>query len=96
LTVRYILLLTTNMSTQTLGQFLPPTVAWGVPPFAAATQSIEIRNRGALVIDVSAKGTVVWRGVAQDDIRMDADDERRRRTLREAARDLMRRFPPRK
>ena len=62
--VTYYLLLTTNMSTQDVGQFLPATVAWGLPPFGAATQSLEMMNRGSLVLDLSAKGNVVWRGVA--------------------------------
>jgi hypothetical protein len=52
-------------------------------------------NRGSLVLDLSAKGTVVWRGVAQAEIKMDADDKRREALVREAVRDLLRRYPPR-
>ena len=62
--VTYYLLLTTSMSAQTMGQFLPATTGWGLPPFAPATQSLEMMNRGSLVLDISAKGTVVWRGLA--------------------------------
>ena len=94
LTVTYYLLLTTNMSTQTIGQFLPATTAWGLPPFAAATQSLKMMNRGSLVLDLSAKGTVVWRGLAQANIKIDADVERREALLREGVRDLLRRYPP--
>ena len=94
LTVTYYLLLTTNMSTQTIGQFLPSTVAWGLPPFAQATQSLEIMNRGSLVLDLSAKGTVVWRGVAQSNIKADLTEQRRLALLREAVRDLLKRYPP--
>ena len=93
--VTYYLLLTTSMSAQTLGQFLPATAAWGLPPFAGATQSLKMMNRGSLVLDLSAKGTVVWRGVAQAEIKMDADDKRREALVREAVRDLLRRYPPR-
>ena len=95
LTVTYYLLLTTSMSAQTLGQFLPATTAWGLPPFEQATQSISIMNRGSFVIDLSAAPGVVWRGVAQANIKMDADSKSREALLREAVRDLLRRYPPR-
>ena len=94
LVLTYYLLLTTNMSTQTMGQFLPATVAWGLPPFAQSTQSLEMVNRGSLVLDLSAKGTVVWRGVAQAQIKMDTDEKKRQALLREGVRDLLRRYPP--
>ncbi len=81
LTVTYYLLLSTSMSTQTMGQFVPGAVAWGLPLFPQATQSLKILNRGSLVLDLSAKGTVVWRGVAQAEIKMDA----RRQEARGAA-----------
>jgi uncharacterized protein DUF4136 len=96
LTVTYYLLLTTSMSAQTLGQFLPATTAWGLPPFAPATQSMKLMNRGSLVIDLSAKQTVVWRGVAQANVKFDADEARRQALIREAVRDLLRRYPPRR
>ena len=93
-TVTYYLLLTTNMSTQTMGQFVPATVAWGLPLFAPATQSMTVMDQGSLVLDLKAKGAVVWRGVAQAKIKMDADEKKREATLREAVRDLLRRYPP--
>ncbi len=94
LTVTYYLLLSTTMSTQTMGQFVPGAVAWGLPLFPQATQSLKILNRGSLVLDLSAKGTVVWRGVAQAEIKMDATDAKREALLREGVRDLLRRYPP--
>lgn len=94
LTATYYLLLTTNMSTQEMGQFLPATVAWGIPPFAPATQSLTVMNRGSLVLDFSAGGTVVWRGVAQANVQTDADDKRREKLLREGVRDLLKKYPP--
>jgi hypothetical protein len=93
--VTYYLLLTVNTSAQTLGQFLPATTAWGLPPFAPATQSLKVMNQGSLVIDVSAKQTVVWRGVAQARLRPDAAPRKREAVLRESVHDLLRRFPPR-
>jgi hypothetical protein len=92
--VKYYLLLSTGTSAQEVGQFLPAVTQWGVPPFAPATQSLEIMNQGSLVLDLSVKDTVVWRGVAQAKIQTDADDKRRTALLREAVRDLLKRFPP--
>jgi hypothetical protein len=94
LVVTYYLLLSTNMTTQTMGQFLPATVAWGLPVFAPATQSMSMMNRGSLVLDLGAKGTVVWRGVAQAEIKPDTDDKKRAALIQEAVRDLFQRFPP--
>ena len=96
LTVTYFVLLSTNMSSQTVGQFLPATLAWGLPPFAPATQSMKVMNQGSLVLDLSAKGTVVWRGVAQAKIDMGADDKKREALLREGVRDLLKRYPPKR
>ena len=94
LTVHYYLLLTTNQSAQTIGQFLPSTMAWGLPLFPQATQSIKVLNQGALVIDLSAKGAVVWRGVAQAEIKPDMEFKKREALLREGVRDLLKRYPP--
>ena len=94
LMVTYYVLLTTNMSSQTMGQFLPATVAWGIPPFAPATQSLKVMNKGSLVLDLSAKGTVVWRGVAESNIEIGTDIKKREALVREAVRDLLRRYPP--
>jgi len=93
-TMTYYLLLSTTMSTQTMGQFVPGAVAWGLPMFPQATQSLKILNRGSLVLDLSAKGAVVWRGVALAEIKMDATDTKREALLREGVRDLLRRYPP--
>jgi hypothetical protein len=92
--VTYYLLLTTGTSTQELGQFLPATTAWGLPPFAPATQSLEMMNQGSFVIDVSARQMVVWRGVARAKIKFGEEPARREALLREAIRDLLKKFPP--
>ena len=94
LTVTYFVLLSTNMSTQTVGQFLPATLAWGLPPFAPATQSMKVMNQGSLVLDLSANKVVVWRGVAQAKVDFGIDDKKREALVREAVRDLLRRYPP--
>lgn len=96
LVVTYYLLLSTSISSQTMGQFLPATTFWGLPPFPPATQSMEVMNRGSLVLDLSAKDSVVWRGLAQANIKMDTDEKKRESLLRDAIRDLLRRYPPRR
>lgn len=94
LILRYFLLLSTDQTAQTMGQFLPGTVAWGLPPFQQTTQSLKVMNQGALVIDMAGGGNVVWRGVAQAKLKMDTDFKKRETMMREAVRDLLKRFPP--
>ena len=94
LIVTYYLLLSNNMTAQTIGQFLPATTAWGYMLVAPATQSIKMMNEGALVLDLSAKDVVVWRGVAQARVAFEADDKKREAILREGVRDLFKRYPP--
>jgi Domain of unknown function (DUF4136) len=94
LLVTYYLLLSINQSAQTVGQFLPAVTQWGVPPYAPATQSLELMNYGSLVLDVSAKDVIVWRGVANAKIKFEVDESKREELIREAVRDLLRKFPP--
>jgi len=94
LAVHYYLLLTTNQSAQTIGQFVPSTMAWGLPLFPQATQSLKVLNQGALVLDLSAKGRVVWRGVAQAQLKPDTELKKREALLREGVRDLLKKYPP--
>ena len=94
LTLTYYLLLTVGSSSQTLGQFLPSTAQWGLPPFSASTTSLEMIEQGSLVIDMSANGRLVWRGVGEAKIKLDFDQKKREALLREGVRDLLRRFPP--
>ena len=93
--VTYYLLLTLSVSAQTIGQFVPGTPEWGLPPFTPATQSYELMNQGALVLDVSAQQKIVWRGVAEARIKLGADARRQEALIREAVQDLVRRFPKR-
>jgi len=95
-TVTYYLLLSNNMTAQTIGQFLPATTAWGYMLVAPATQSIKMMNQGALVLDLTAKDVVIWRGVAQARVAFEADDKKREAILREGVRDLFKRYPPKK
>jgi hypothetical protein len=93
LLVMYYLLLTLNVSTQTLGQFVPATPQWGLPPFAQATQSYEVMHQGSLVLDVTHGRKVIWRGVARANLEIGAPPSRRDALIREAVRDLLRKLP---
>jgi hypothetical protein len=92
--VHYYLLLTTGTSAQEMGQFLPAVASWGLPVFAPATQSLEVMNQGSLVLDLSAARNVVWRGVARAKLKFGEQPARREALLREAVRDLLKKFPP--
>ena len=94
LTLAYYLLLTIGSNAQTMGQFLPTTTAWAMPPFLASTTSLEIIQQGSLVLDLSAKGEVVWRGVAEAEIKMDDDLNKREALMREAVQKLLAQYPP--
>jgi hypothetical protein len=94
LRLTYYLLLTIGSSSQTLGQFLPPIAEWGLPPFTPQTQSLTVAEQGSLVLDVSANDRVVWRGIAQAKMKIGEEPTRREARLREAVRDLLKRFPP--
>ena len=96
LTVTYYLLLTVGASAQTLGQFLPPVAQWGIPPFAPSTTSIKVINQGSLVLDLSSKGQVVWRGVGEAEIKMGLSLEKRTALTQEAVREILKRYPPKK
>jgi hypothetical protein len=94
LTLMYYLLLTVGSSTQTLGQFLPSVAQWGLPPFAPSTTSISMVEQGSLVLDFSANGRVVWRGVGEAKIDVEMDQQERSALLRDGVRELLKRFPP--
>jgi hypothetical protein len=93
-TLMYYLLLTVGSSGQTLGQFLPSTAQWGLPPFAPNTTSLEVIEQGSLVIDIVANGKPVWRGIGEAKISMDYDQKKRAELLRDGVRELIRKFPP--
>jgi hypothetical protein len=93
-TLMYYLLLTVGASGHTLGQFLPAVTGWGLPPLPPAATSIEVIEQGSLVLDLSANGRVVWRGVGEAKIKLEMPQEERAELLREGVRDLLRRYPP--
>ena len=96
LVVTYYLLLTLTESSQSVGQFLPAVTQWGVPPYAPATQSLEMMNHGSLVLDITSKDVIVWRGVADAKIKRETENVNREKLIREAVRDLLKDFPPKR
>ena len=55
-------------------------------------------NRGSLVLDMAATNAsdgIVWRGVAEAQLEPDASAQKRESKLKEAVRDLIRKYPPR-
>jgi hypothetical protein len=98
ITIHYYLLVTIGMDAQVFGQFLPTVPEWGVPPFAPATQSLEIITRGSLVLDATSStlGRVVWRGVSQTDVDTAQSDAKRDAIIADAAHELVKRLPLKK
>ena len=96
--VLYYLLVSTNMSAQTVGQFIPGTTEWGIPPFSGSTQSLRVVEQGSLVVDVLSPATnaVVWRGIAQAEILRQKTDAQRDERIRRAIRDMFKKFPEKK
>jgi hypothetical protein len=94
--VSYYVLLGANSSAQTVGQFLRPAPEWGVPPFAASTQSLEIYEQGTLILDMAAVAAdrVIWRGSAQAKIDRQVSAASRDRRIRAAVDDMLKKFPP--
>ena len=93
--VHYYVLISTNMSAQTMGQFVPSVPEWGLPPFSGATQSLRVFQQGSLLIDVTAAATkaIVWRGLAEAELSPDRAPAERDARLRAAIGDLLKKFP---
>lgn len=93
--VTYYVLVTVGDTEQYMGQFanLPK---WGLPPVAQQTQSLKIYPKGALILDITSRVTneVVWRGVANAELKWEEDQGKRDQRVREAIEQLLKRFPP--
>ena len=95
--VAYFALISVSTSGQTLGQFLPGSVSWGLPPFEAVATSLKIYEQGSLVLDVMTPDhKPMWRGVARAEVHRDRPDAERSKRIREAIGDLVNKFPPKK
>jgi hypothetical protein len=95
-TLKYYLVLTVGTSAQTLGQFLPVNAQFGIPYFSPSTQSLKIIQQGSLIIDASAKGEIVWRGMGEAEIKPGMNMEKRAALIRVAVRDILKKYPENK
>ncbi len=95
--VTYFALVSVSTSGQTMGQFLPGTVAWGLPPFAAVATSLKIYEQGSLVLQMMKPDTQpIWRGLAQAEVHRDRTQAQREKKLAEVVNDIVKQFPPKK
>ena len=94
--VTYYALISAGTQSQSMGQFVPATPEWGLPPFAPATTAFRVIEQGSLVIDLMSPGekATVWRAVAHAELHRERPDAERNRRLREAVRDMLRKYPP--
>ena len=99
--LHYYVLVTIQSNSQYMGQFLPSTPYWGLPPFDAGTSALEVVTKGSLVLDALLPGEkdkrqVVWRGIAQSTLEWAEKEDVRDKRLREAAQELIKKFPLKK
>jgi len=95
LRVSYYVLIGPNADAQTMGQFLAPVPQWGLPPFAPATQSLEIYEQGTLIVDLAsvAEDSVVWRGSASVEIDRQNSDSVRNARIRDGIQGMFKKLP---
>ena len=94
--VNYYVLISTNQSRQTMGQFLPTVPEWGIPPFSyGATQSLKVFEEGSLVLDVTSTKTrqLIWRGMAVAELQRKSAPQDRDTRLRAAIAEVVKKFP---
>jgi len=89
-------LVTAGQSSQQMGQFLAPVPEWGLPYFAPSTTALSVFPQGSLILDIAPRVTneVVWRGVAQAELKWDDSEARRAEHVRDAVKELLKKFPP--
>jgi hypothetical protein len=94
--VNYYVLISTNQSRQTMGQFLPTVPEWGIPPISyGATQSLKVFEEGSLVLDVTSAKTrqIIWRGMAVAELQRKSTPQDRDTRLRAAIAEVVKKFP---
>lgn len=93
--VTYYILIGPDVASQKMGQFMAPTMEWGLPPFQGVATSYSIAERGSLVIDLYSQSQklVVWRGMIQANINLKRTDAQRNASISEAIGDLFEKLP---
>jgi hypothetical protein len=92
----YYILIGPNVASQKMGQFMAPTMEWGLPPFQGITQSYDVAEQGSLVIDLYSQSRkfVVWRGVIQANINLERSDAERNKNISKLITDLFKKHYP--
>jgi hypothetical protein len=93
--VTYYVLIGAGTSSQAMGQFIGNAPEWGIPPFTGSTTSLQIYEQGSLVLDVVSRAgqATVWRGIAQAEIDRQRTIAQRNDRIRDAVRDMFRKYP---
>ena len=93
----YYVLISAGAAAQTMGQFLPATTAWGLPPFTPQTSSLSVIEQGSLVLDLASMklDEVIWRGVASAEVNRNMTEEKRDARIRDAIKSLIAKLPKR-
>ena len=91
----YYILIGPNIASQKMGQFVAPTMEWGLPPFQGVAQSYDVAEQGSLVIDLYSqeRKLVVWRGVAQANIDLRRSDAERNRNISKLITEVFKKYP---
>lgn len=94
----YYILIGPNVASQKMGQFMAPTMEWGLPPFQGIAQSYDVAEQGNLVIDLYSQSRkfVVWRGMAQANIDLRRTDAERNKNISKLITELFKRHYPKK
>ena len=93
----YYVLISAGAASQTMGQFLPATTAWGLPPFTPQTSSLSVIEQGSVVIDMASVklDEVIWRGVASAEVNRSMTEDKRDARVRDAIKSLIAKLPKR-
>ncbi len=95
--VTYYVLISAGAAAQTMGQFLPGTMEWGLPYFTPQTTSLSVIEQGSVVIDLASikLDAVIWRGVASAEVNRNMTEEKRDARIRDAIKSLVGKLPKR-
>jgi len=89
----YYVLITTGSASQHMGQFLPSYAQWGIPLWSPNTTALVIYPTGAIVLDATVGGKMVWRGIVEAKVEMANTDEERAKRVTEFTTKLVEKFP---
>jgi Domain of unknown function (DUF4136) len=95
-TVSYYLIVSVGAQTEYIGQNIPGSVSWVLPPMNPSTSRFEVVQNGSVVVDMisPAKQSVIWRGMAEAKIDDGRTDDQRKDRIKEAVKKVMDKYPP--